>query len=159
MLSTFNINVELVQHIHWIDSVYTFNVLASEAISIRGEFSWINYAGTSLSCAGIQRWKSVSFHCWTAINLVGELRRRRRRTSPPTHPHPNSELWRVLHSCFPSSQWAVKSSTFLLALCLLWAGVVKHYTAVILSVDFSYCWINLEVLKYSLEQYIGFVED
>ena len=30
---------------------------------------------------------------------------------------------------------------------------------VILSVDFSYCWINLEVLKYSLEQYIGFVED
>ena len=25
------------------------------------------------------------------------------------------------------------------------------------GVDFSYCWINLEVLKYSLEQYIGFV--
>ena len=43
---------------------------------------------------------------------------------------PHSELWRVLHSCFPSSQLAVKSSTFLLALCLLWAGVVKHYTAV-----------------------------
>ena len=30
-------------------------------------------------------------------------------------------------------------------------------TEVLLSVDFSYCWINLEVLKYSLEQYIGFV--
>ena len=26
-----------------------------------------------------------------------------------------------------------------------------------LDVGFSYCWINLEVLKYSLEQYIGFV--
>ena len=25
------------------------------------------------------------------------------------------------------------------------------------DVGFSYCWINLEVLKYSLEQYIGFV--
>ena len=25
------------------------------------------------------------------------------------------------------------------------------------DVGFSYCWINREVLKYSLEQYIGFV--
>ena len=45
------------------------------------------YAGTSLSCAGIQRWKSVSFHCWTAKNLVGESRRRR-MTPTPTHPTP-----------------------------------------------------------------------
>ena len=78
-----------------------------------------NFAGTSLSCAGIQRWKSVSFHCWTAINLVGELRRRRRT---PTPPHPHSELWRVLHSCFPSSQWAVKSSTFLLSFLTVSCG-------------------------------------
>ena len=70
------------------------------------------YAGTSLSCAGIQRWKSVSFHCWTAKNLVGELRRRR-MTPHPYQPTltvrceefcilaflPHSELWRVLHSC------------------------------------------------------------
>ena len=27
---------------------------------------------------------------------------------------------------------------------------------ILLGVDFSYCWINLEVLKYSLEQHIGF---
>ena len=33
------------------------------------------YAATSLSCAGIQRMKSVSFHCWAAFNLVGEMRR------------------------------------------------------------------------------------
>ena len=58
------------------------------------------------------------------------MRRRRKRTPTPYPPHPHSELCRVLHSCFPSSQWAVKSSTFLLGLCLLWAGVVKHYTAV-----------------------------
>ena len=31
------------------------------------------YAGTSLCCDGIQRWKSVSFHCWAAINLVDEM--------------------------------------------------------------------------------------
>ena len=42
-----------------------------------------NYAGTSLSCAGIQLWKSVSFCCWAAINLVGE---RSKDTPPPTLP-------------------------------------------------------------------------
>ena len=48
---------------------------------------------------------------------------------PPSHPTltvsceefcilaflPRSELWRVQHSCFPSSQWAMKSSAFLLS--------------------------------------------
>ena len=34
--------------------------------------------------------------------------------------------------------------------------VVDVGTYHLLSVDFSYCWINLEDLKYSLEQYIGF---
>ena len=71
----------------------------------------IYYAGTSLSCAGIQRWKSVSFHCWAAINLVGDMSNEeedphptipighqelrvqvtwamRRRTTTPTHPTP-----------------------------------------------------------------------
>ena len=28
-----------------------------------------------------------------------------------------------------------------------------------LDVDFSYCWLNLEVKLYSLEQYIGLIED
>ena len=50
--------------------------------------TFICYASTSLSCAGIQQWKSVSFHCWTAKNLVGELRRRRMTPPPPTHPTP-----------------------------------------------------------------------
>ena len=27
------------------------------------------------------------------------------------------------------------------------------------DVDFSYCWLNLEVKLYSLEQYIGLIED
>ena len=30
---------------------------------------------------------------------------------------------------------------------------------VVLDVDFSYCWLNLEVKLYSLEQYIGLIED
>ena len=39
-----------------------------------------------------------------------------------------------------------------------WMGQsgIKANQCKILGVDFSYCWINLEVLKYSLEQYIGF---
>ena len=31
------------------------------------------YAGTSLSCAGIQQLKTVLFHCCAAINLVGDM--------------------------------------------------------------------------------------
>ena len=84
------------------------------------------YAGTSLSCAGIQRWKSVSFHCWTAINLVGELRRRRKTPhplpTPPLNGHPElvNEQWRgggrwPPPPTHPPSQWAVKSSAFLLS--------------------------------------------
>ena len=34
---------------------------------------------------------------------------------------------------------------------------VIHYFS--LDVDFSYCWLNLEVKLYSLEQYIGLIED
>ena len=45
-----------------------------------------DYAGTSLSCAGIQWWKSVSFHCWAAINLVGEISNEEEDTPP--HPTP-----------------------------------------------------------------------
>ena len=37
--------------------------------------------------------------------------------------------------------------------CVTLAGNNQHY----FDVGFSYCWINLEVLKYSLEQYIGLV--
>ena len=37
----------------------------------------------------------------------------------PYPPHPHSELWRVLYSCFPSSQWAVKSSAFLLSFLMV----------------------------------------
>ena len=85
------------------------------------------YAGTSLSCAGIQRWKSVSFHCWTAINLVGELRRRRKT---PPHTHPPTPKWSSRVGKMsneeeeeddphplptPPSQWAVRSSAFLLS--------------------------------------------
>ena len=53
------------------------------------------YAGTSLSCAGIQRWKSASFH-WTAKNLVGESRRRMTPhplPTPPLNGHPELVRW------------------------------------------------------------------
>ena len=57
-------------------------------------FAFNDYAGTSLSCAGIQRWKSVSFHCWTAKNLVGESRRRRMTPHPlPTPPLMVIQSW------------------------------------------------------------------
>ena len=36
-------------------------------------FLLIYYASTSLSCVGIQQWKSVLFHCWATMNLVGEM--------------------------------------------------------------------------------------
>ena len=45
-----------------------------------------HYASTSLSCAGIQQWKSVSFCCWAAINLVGEMSNEEQDTLPPTLP-------------------------------------------------------------------------
>ena len=37
--------------------------------------------------------------------------------------------------------------------------IVKHFSTgvAILDVDFSYCWLNLEVKLYSLEQYIGLI--
>ena len=44
----------------------------------------VSYAGTSLNCAGIQWWKSVSFHCWAAINLVSEMS----NEEDDTPPHP-----------------------------------------------------------------------
>ena len=68
-----------------------------------------NYASTSLSCAGIQQWKSVSFRCWAAINLVGEMSNEEQDTQPPTLP----TLF-LPHS--------VKSSTYLLALDEQWAA-------------------------------------
>ena len=50
-----------------------------------------HYAGTSLSCAGIQRWKSVSFRCWVAINwLMTWAMTSRTPHSHPTHPFPSS---------------------------------------------------------------------
>ena len=47
-----------------------------------------HYASTSLSCAGIQWWKSISFHFWAAINLVCEMSNEEEATPPPTKPHP-----------------------------------------------------------------------
>ena len=41
------------------------------------------YAGTTLSCAGIQQWKSGSFHCWAAINFVGDMNNEEEDPSPP----------------------------------------------------------------------------
>ena len=66
------------------------------------------YAGTSLSCAGIQRWKSVSFRCWAAINLVGEMSKRSRTPHPLPYP-PFSFLtaWRVLHPFSFLTVWRV----------------------------------------------------
>ena len=50
------------------------------------------YAGTSLSCAGIQWWKSVSFHCWAGINLVGDMSNEEDPTHHPTTPIGHQEL-------------------------------------------------------------------
>ena len=44
------------------------------------------YASTSLSCTGIQQWKSVLFSCWASINLVGEMSNEEQDTPPPTLP-------------------------------------------------------------------------
>ena len=44
------------------------------------------YAGISLSCAGIQWWKSVSFHCRAPINLVGKMSNEGGGHPPPTTP-------------------------------------------------------------------------
>ena len=49
------------------------------------------YAGTSLSCAAIQWWKSVSFNYWTAINPVGEMSNEEEDT-PPTLGHQELRL-------------------------------------------------------------------
>ena len=62
----------------------------------------VHYAGTSLNCAGIQRWKSVSFRCWAAINLVARWAMRSRTPHPLPYP--------------PFSLLTVKSSASLLAL-------------------------------------------
>ena len=65
-------------------------------------FSYLyNYASTSLSCAGIQRWKSVSFRCWAAINLVGEMSNEEQDTPPPTLPT------LFLPHCVKSSAWVI----------------------------------------------------
>ena len=73
------------------------------------------YAGTSLSCAGIQRWKSVSFHCWTAKNLVGESWRRRMTPTPypPLNGHPELVRWAMRrrwkmtpHPYPPTPKWS-----------------------------------------------------
>ena len=68
------------------------------------------YAGTSLSCAGIQRWKSVSFCCWAAINWLVRWAMRNRTPHPyHTYPFPSSlcEEFYIL-AC---SWWAMKSRT------------------------------------------------
>ena len=58
-----------------------------------------HYASTSLSCAGIQWWKSVLFLCWAGINLGGDIQWGGGHPTPyPTHPFPSS-LWRVLYPC------------------------------------------------------------
>ena len=67
------------------------------------------YASTSLSCAGIQQQKSVSFHCWAAINLVGEMSNEEQDTPSPT-----------LSTIFLPH--CVKSSTSLLALDEQWGA-------------------------------------
>ena len=46
----------------------------------------LHYASTSLSCAGIQWWQSVSFCCWAAINLVGEMSNEEQDTPLPYPP-------------------------------------------------------------------------
>ena len=76
---------------------------------------WVNalsvyvlfYAGTTFSCAGIQRWKSVLFHCWAAFNLVGEIRR---KALPPP---PNNDICDVEDPPYPAppstiSSWELK---------------------------------------------------
>ena len=63
----------------------------------------------SLSCAGIQRWKWVSFRCWAAINFVGEMSNEEEDTPPPPYPPLGFLL-------------AVKNSASLLALCFLALG-------------------------------------
>ena len=59
-------------------------VSACVCVCLCALYPMICYAGTSLSCAGIQRWKSVSFHCWAATNLVGEISNEEENTPP--HP-------------------------------------------------------------------------
>ena len=97
---------------------YKYNVFPwtwwSHVVCHGGSFSALSnlsvYAGTSLSCAGIQQWKSVSFCCWAAINLVGEMREEEQDTHPyPTHPFPSSlcEEFYIL-AC---SWWAMSSRT------------------------------------------------
>ena len=54
-----------------------------------------DYAGTSLSRARIQRLKSVSFHRWAAINLVGDMSNEEEDPHPHPTPHWSSgvESW------------------------------------------------------------------
>ena len=61
----------------------------------------IFYAGTSLSCAGIQQWKSVSFHCWTTFNLVGKMRK-----IPHHPPTTNNDMCNVKDPPYPTPHWS-----------------------------------------------------
>ena len=81
----------------------TFGLTCSQ----KAVYLYLFYAGTSLSCAGIQQWKSVLFCCWAAINLVGKMSNEEQDTTPPTL------LTLFLPHC-------VKSSTSLLALDEQW---------------------------------------
>ena len=89
-------SIEVSTHIKDSCTTYiSFNLFVLNCIG--GSMGAINYAGTILSCAGIQRWKSVSFHCWTAKNLVGESRKRRMTPhplpTPPLNGHPELVRW------------------------------------------------------------------
>ena len=83
----------------------------------------IFFAGTSLSCAGIQRWKSVLFSCWAAINLVGEMSNGEEEDTPLGF-LPHCEEFSILAcSWFPSSLWRVLDP-YLLFVSLLLEGKV-----------------------------------
>ena len=68
----------------WLEGI--FGRLATSRLS--------SYAGTSLICAGIRQWKSVSFHCWAVINLVCEMSN---EEEPPytLNPPPVTSSWEL----------------------------------------------------------------
>ena len=53
--------------------------------------------------------------------------------------------------------WAMGPQSPILSLNHYSSGIELQILRVSFGVDFSYCWINVENLRYSLEQYIGFV--